>query len=499
MKFLWSIVILLLLLFGATYALLFTKPGNDLLKPLIESKIAANVPLPTKLERFTLRPNRFDMALKIGKDSLIEAKGTMNLFSQSVNGNYRVQIQELSNLQKLIGQKLNGPFHTQGTIEGNKMVMHIDGSSDIAGSSTEYHLALREFRPENLVATIEHMQIDKLLHMVNQPIYAKGIVNIEAKIPRMDIKNLKGDIVTAIRKGRVHPAPIKRDFNLSIPSNLTFAADIKTRLAQTKAISDTNLRTSIAKLLAKTLTYDIAKGSLATDYILNIPNMDRLYFLTGQHMKGAMKITGDIKSSKNHILATAHSDTLGGAFDALYKNGKADIKIKNIQTVALTDMLLYPHIFDSRANAKITYDTLRKKGTMHAELLDGQILPNKMSFLLKQMANFDITKEIYERTTIDTDIDDKRLTSDLYMKSRLTEITSRQGVIDLDEKRIDTTLNIKIRKMWIPVHLTGELTKPNIKIDTRGLMKSKVKEEIKKRLPIKLKDSPVGDLIKNLF
>ena len=499
MKYLWSILISILLLVGAAYALLFTAPGNNLLKPIIESKIAANIPLPTTLERFVLRPDRFDVALKIGKDTTIEAGGTMNLFSQNVDGNYRLQIAELADLQKMIGQKLNGPFHTQGTVKGDRRMMHIDGTSDVAGSATEYHLALREFEPENLEATIGHLKIDRLLHMVNQPIYAEGDVDVKAQIPNLEIKNLKGTIVTKVRKGLVHPVPVKRDFNLSIPSDLTFAADIHTRLAQTKAISKTDVRTSIAKLLSRKVTYDLAQGSLDTDYTLNLPDLNKLYFLTGQHMRGAMKITGDVKTSKTLIQATAHSDTLGGAFDALYKNGKANVKIKNIQTVALTDMLLYPHIFDSRANATIDYDTQRKKGSLHAELLDGQILPNKMSFLLKQMANFDITREIYERTTIDTDIDNKRLTSDLYMKSRLTEISSKQGVIDLEKETIDTTLDIKIRKMMLPVHLVGPLTKPKIEIDKKALLKSKVQEEIQKRLPGKLQNSPVGDLIKNLF
>jgi hypothetical protein len=499
MKYLWSIVILILLLIGAAYALLFTAPGNKLLKPTIESKIAANVPLPTTLERFVLRPDRFDVALKIGKDTAIEANGTMNLFAQSVDANYKVQIAELANLQKLIGQKLNGPFHTQGTVKGDRRMMKIDGSSDVAGSATDYHLALREFEPENLEATITHLKIDKLLHMVDQPVYAEGNLDVKAQIPSLDMENLKGTIVTKVRKGLVHPVPVKKDFNLSVPANLTFAADVDTRLAQTKAISKADVQTSIAKLQNQKLIFDIAKGSLATDYTLNVPNLDKLYFLTNQHMKGAMKITGDVKTSKSLVQATAHSDTLGGAFDALYKNGKADVQIKNIQTVALTDMLLYPHVFDSRANAKIDYDTLREKGTMHAELLDGQILPNKMSLLLQQLANFDITREIYERTTIDTDIDGKKLTSDLYMKSRFTEINSKGGVIDLEKQTIDTTLDIKIRKMMLPVHLVGPLTKPNIKIDQKALLKSKVKEEIEKRLPSKLQNTPAGDLLKKLF
>ena len=499
MKYLVALVTLVILLLGAAYGVLFTSPGNGILKPIIEKRIAEQVPLPTKLETFLLRPDRFEVALAIGNDTRILAKGTMNLFAQSVDAVYNVDIEELANLQKLIGQKLNGPFHTRGTVKGDRKKMKIDGESDVAGSATDYHLVLRDFKPENLKAHIAHLRIDKLLHMVDRPLYAEGLVDVQADLPSLVTEHLKGNIVTKITKGKVHPAPVKRDFNLSVPSDLTFHGDIKTRLAETKAISNVDFVTSVAKLRNENLVFDIAEGALSTDYNLHVPDLDRLYFVTNQHMRGNITVTGDVKVKGANVDATAHSDTLGGAFDAHFKNGILEAKVKNIQTVALTDMLLYPHVFDSRANMQLNYDTLKENGTMHAELLNGQILPNKMTLLLQQLANFDLTREVYERTTVDTKIVKKLLRTDLHMKSRLTEITSENGLVDLDRQYIDTTLKIKLRKTFVPVTLVGPLTSPKVKIDKDALLKSKAKEELEKRLPGNLKKSPAGDLLKKLF
>ena len=499
MRYLIAIVALLILLLGAAYGILFTAPGNGILKPVIEKRIASQVPLPTKLETFVLRPDRFDVALQIGKDTRIEAKGSMSLTARSVDATYHVDIEDLANIEKLIGQKLNGPFHTHGTVQGNQKNLAIDGESDVAGSATDYHLILRDFEPENLKAHVAHLHIDKLLHMVDQPVYAEGFVDLQADIPSLDEDHLKGNVLTKITKGKVHPVPVKRDFNLSVPSDLTFHGDIKTRLAQTQAISDVDFVTSVAKLRNKNLVYDIEEGSLSTDYKLHVPDLNRLYFITSQHMRGNITVTGDVKVKGKNIEATAHSDTLGGAIDAHFKNGKLDAKIRNIQTVALTDMLLYPHIFDSKANVQLKYDTLKEVGTMHADLLNGQILPNKMTFLLQQLANFDITREVYERTTVDTKILKKVLHTDLHMKSRLTEITSENGLVDLNRQYIDTTLKIKLRKMYVPVTLVGSLASPEVKIDKDALLKSKAKEELEKRLPEKIKKSPAGDLLKKLF
>ncbi|WP_456403533.1 hypothetical protein [Hydrogenimonas sp.] len=499
MKYLLSIVGIFVLLLALAYTLLFTAPGNGFLKPVIESRIAQSVPVPTELERFVLRPDRFEVALKIGEESRIEAKGAIRLASQAIDASYHVDIGELADLQKLTGAKLNGPFRTDGTIKGDRSTMVIEGRSDVAGSDTNYRLVLESMKPGTLSATISHLQIDKLLSMVDQPDYAEGTVDIKADIESLDLERLDGRVVTKVRDGLVHPVPVKNDFNLSIPSNLTFKADVDTGLKGSEAVSKVEVVTSVANLSSKALRYHLKKGTLGTDYRLDIPNLDRLFFLTNQHMRGGLSVTGDVETSKKSVRATAHSETLGGAIDALFKNGIADVTVKNIQTVALTDMLLYPHVFDSRANAKLSYDTAKQFGTLHAELLNGQILPNKMSFMLQQMANFDITKEVYERTTIDTKIIKKQLYSDLYMKSRLTEIRSQKGLIDLQRQLIDMTLQIKIRTSMLPVEIKGELTSPRIKVKTGALLKSKAKEELEKRLPKELENSPAGELLKGLF
>jgi len=340
MKYLVALVAVLLLILALAYGVLFTAPGNGLLKPVIESKIAQNVPLPTKLERFVLRPDRFDILLKIGDGTAIEAKGTMNLFSQYIDALYSVDIKELSSLEKLLGTRLNGPFRTDGTVKGDERALKIVGKSDVAASETADEIDLEKFEPANLTAKIAHLQIDRLLYMINRPQYAKGRVDIDAEISNLDLDNLDGSVVTWIRDGVVVPQPVKRDFNLSIPSDLTFKGDVDTKLTGSRAVSKVDFITSVANLTTEALTYDIKKGALSTDYRADVPDLDRLFFLTGQHMKGGIVVTGDVTTSKEKVRATAHSDTLGGAVDALFENGKVAVKIKNIQTVESAPFLI---------------------------------------------------------------------------------------------------------------------------------------------------------------
>ena len=496
LKFLVTFFLVIMIM---AYGLLFTDRGNSIIKPIIELEISDKILLPVKLEIFKLKPEKFDIKLIIDNKASIYFNGSLNFLTQSLELFYDINIDDLSKFKMLVGRKLNGTLKTNGTIKGDKYIIHINGKTNLANSDTFYNIELKDFKPKKIKTTIKHLQIDRLLYTIDQPVYSNGIANIKADINNLDFEKLNGNIITKISNSTLNPEPFKREFNISIPSNITINADINTKLHGTKAISSLNVISSINKLVSEVITYDLKKNSLTADYKLEIPDLDKLYFITNKHMQGDITIIGNIKRAENFMQATAHADTLEGAVDLQLKNEDMNINIKNIQTVALTDMLLYPHIFDSRTNAKIQYNINSRKGTLYAELYEGQILPNKMSFLIKEFTNFDITKEIYERTVLDTKIDKKVLHSNLHMKSRFTEITSKNSIIDLEKETIDTTLDINVKKSIIPVSLIGSLRKPSIKIEGGELIKNRAIKEIEKKLPEVIKNSPLKDLIKNLF
>jgi len=499
MSFIRNLSLSLILIIAVIYGLLFTPQGNSFLKPIIEDEISKKISIPVKLETFMLRPEEFKIVLVTNDRSYIASKGSFNILAQSLELFYDIKINELSNFKELTGKKLNGSFRTNGKLRGDQYILYINGKSNLANSDTSYHIELKEFKPQRIKAVVKHMQIDRLLHTVDQPIYSNGLADIKADIEGFEIEKLGGIIKVKISDSTLDSEPFMRDFGIYIPPNVTIEARLNTKLKGSKAISSLNVISSINSFTSKVITYDLKKNYLKADYKLEIPNLDKLYFLTDKHMHGSLTITGNAKKAKDLMQLSGHANTLGGAVDFVLKNEKFKANIKNIQTVALTDMLLYPHIFDSRANAKIEFNTKAKKGILKAKLYEGQILPNEMSFLLKQLTNFDITKEIYEYTVLDAKIEDKQLISNLHMKSRYVEISSKDAIIDLEKERIDTTLNVNIKKNTIPVSLTGELSKPAIKIDSDKLIKKRAIDEIEKRLPQKIKESPIKDLIKNLL
>lgn len=422
-------------------------------------------------------------------------KGTSDTKTLSTDMKYSVDVKELALLKPLTKMDLRGPVDAKGTITGDKKRLKITGITHVAGSSSDYELLLTNLEPASLQADIQKARLAKILYMVGQPRYADASIDSTIKLDNLAPKSLHGSIVTRITQGRTYPKAIQKAFDIK-GADVRFSADQKSLIQKGVVTTDLKVDSSVAKLVSNKAIYDINHGTFDAKYEANIPDLAKLFFLTNQKMRGALKITGEAKKNKD-LLLTAHTDTLGGSVDAKLLNEKLQAHIKNIQVVQLTHMLYYPKVFDSSMSADMDYDIATKKGKLLAKAYDGRILPNQMTFLLKQMANFDITKEIYKLTELNSTIDDKLILSDLDMKSRLTHISSHKALMDLAKRYVDAKLRIDIQHKPIYVKIKGAIDGPKVSIDAKSLVKQRAKKELKKRLENKLPGQVKGLL--NMF
>ncbi len=480
--------------------LLFTAFGNSILQPLVELKIQANVPVDVKLEQFELHSSALKIKLVLASTSMIEAKGEYSLFSQSANIDYVVNIADLSILKAYTEQPLQGPFSTKGDIKGDMQTMTVRGSGTITKSHFEYDIALEGFNPKRIVVNAD-LKLQELLYLVVQPKFAKADINIHADMKNLDINSMVGDVATKVRSGMINSALLKRDFNITLPLT-AFTIDANTEIKDSIATTASDVITTIAQLHTKKTVFDIKSGTFATDYKAIVDDLNNLYFITERKLKGALTVTGHVKQENGQLEATANSNVLGGDLNATAVDNKMTGTIKGFQTTALTDMLIMQRVFSSTMNADLNYDIATKKGVLNAELLRGKILPNKMSTMLQQMAKFDITKEIYEKTELTSKINDKIIISDLYMKSNLTDIKSINALVDLKSNLVDAKLDLIVKKYPIPITIKGDLNSPKIGIDVNKILqgqgKAKIKEAIDKKLGDKLPEN-AKNLLKKFF
>jgi len=406
--------------------------------------------------------------------NLLKALIKGKLKNKFLKTKYKIIAYNLSVLTPIINQKIRGKFKTNGVIEGRIDNLILKGKAYLAGGKIDYKTNINK---NNFSYNLKNLKVNKLLYMLYQPIYSYGNINSEGNINFKN--NLNGKILISI-KGKTNNNVLEKEFNWTnakISYNLNSVININHSIA----LINTKLFSNVVNAFLPNSKYDVNKNIFTSNYKVVISNLDKFYFVTKKHLRGKITINGKIKKDKN-LLVTGNSKTLGGDVNYKLINNDFYLSAKNLFVVKLMDMLMYPQFFDSTANINLKYNILNKKGILNANLINGHFLPNKLSFLINSLAHFDLTKELYKKTTLHCVINNKQIISDLDMKSQLTHISSKKAFVDLEKEYINAKILLEIMKKPIFVKVKGRLISPKIKVDISKFLKTEMKKRIKKEI-----------------
>ncbi|MAC84604.1 MAG: hypothetical protein CL624_10790 [Arcobacter sp.] len=439
---------------------------------------------------------------------LFANKTEVLLDSGKILSDYKLDVKNLQKLEGIIGTKLYGNFITSGNVVMNNGIIKVDGNSNIFDSLTNYSVKLADSAPEYIKFNIANAKIDKLLHILNEPVYADGILNIDGNITDAKAETLAGVIKTQILNGRIINPVANTVFKQNLKKKITFKGNSTTTLVPNQAITNSKITTTLANLDIKDAVFTFNDAAIDANYLLNIPSLANLYDVTSTKMRGAVSINGNMKNKNKSLQLTGNSKLLGGVLDFNLKNDDLHADIKNVQIKELTNMLYYPDVFDSTTALTLDYNMLMKKGKLKGTLLKGHFLPNNFSTLLNQFAKFDITREVYETVDINTNINKLVLSSTVNMKSKNTQIDVTKSILDLEKSTIDALINTKIKNTQFALKVKGTTTKPKISLDSKDLIsnqvnkqidknKEKIKEKLNKVLKGKLGEDGAEQILKN--
>lgn len=412
----------------------------------------------------------------------------VNLANSEINTDYKLAVKDLSLMEQIINQKLNGSFTTNGDVNIKDGVISVNGDSDIFKAKTNYALKLKDAKAYDVKVKLSKAKLDEILYLVNQPKYAKGFLNIDANIKNADVKNLDGNVFTTITDGLVNNKIVNKAFNQRLKQPLTFNADVKTKLVETLASSSLKVNTSKANLNMKEANYDLAKLMFTSDYTLDVKDLSKLFDVTGKKMRGAITLNGSIEQGKDLLKANGVSSLLGGNLNFTLNNDDFNTKIKDVEVQKLLHMMYYPVIFDSKSDLNLDYNLASKKGKVSGGLVNGKFLKNKYSTLINTFAKFDLTKEVYEFVKLNSDINDNIINNFIDMKSKYTKIVVPSSTIDTKKSTINALVQTTIKKTSFDTTIKGSLTKPKVKVDTSGLFKKKIEKKIEDKIKEKLGD-----------
>ncbi len=489
---------------GSLDGIVVTKLVDGILNAkTINKELKVNPATPIKFTANTkskLNKNQIDTMLDLDSSiaNLDVEKANVNLKNSVIISDYKLFVKDLSKLESLINQKLNGSFAIKGVakVDGDKITTQ--GISDIFSSDTKYDVKIVDSKPKDINILVNGAKIQSLLSLVNQPNYANGLMNIDAKIKSADIKNLDGKIVTTILKSTVNNSVVNKHFNQKLKQPIVFDGDIITNLKKQKAISKVDLNTSVTNLDMEKVVYDLDKAELTSDYTINFQDLSKLYDITGQKMRGSAKLTGNIKQGKELLSVDGISKLFGGDITFNLLNDDFKAKIDGVEVKDVTHMLYYPEFFTSKSNIDVNYNLASKQGKLDGKLINGQFVRNQFSDLVNTFTRFDLTKEVYEKVELKSDINDNIINSFVDMQSKYTTIVVPSSTIDTKKNTINALVQTKIKKYAFDTKIKGNLSNPKVSIDTNAFLQKKIDKKVdkyKKKLEKKLQKE-LGDKFK---
>ncbi|WRF72588.1 hypothetical protein FNE42_01760 [Helicobacter pylori] len=499
-KFLYTLLVLLLIGLLTTYLILFTEWGNKIIASYIEKKINPNERY-LSVKTFKLGFNSLDFKAQANDDSTLILKGDFSLLKQSVNLNYHIDIKNLHSFKDLIPYPLRGAIVTSGNIKGHRKALVVQGVSNVAQSHTAYNALLDDFKLSHLSLNAKDANLEDLLYLINRPAYANARVSLQADFN--SLKPLEGHLILTANNALINNALINQIFHLNLKDTLVFSLSHSSDFKENKAISDTTLTSPLVNFKALKSEYLFSVLKLNAPYTLEIPNLAKLQSMINHPLKGSLTLNGNIEQSPKLLKVSGHSNLLDGTLDFTLLNKDLKARFSNISTLKALDLFNYPKFFQSVADANLDYDLSTKQGVLKANLKNARFLKNAFSDFLYSISKFDITKEIYNDANLVSQINQQRLLSNLNMKSPKTQLKIHNGLLDLNTKQMDMLMDAEILKFIFKMKLQGSMHQPKFSLILnekaiqqnlqQGLKEILKNDTIKKGLDHLLKDDKLKE------
>ena len=449
-------------LFGSIYLLVFTSFGNKLLTPLLQTSIQKETKLQSKVTTFSLTMSDFEIALELSQNNTLLLKGEYSLFSQDFNITYDVRLNELESLEPLTQIQLQGIFHTQGSIVGEMAFMKIEGVSDVAHSHTSYYVELTELEASSIIAKVQDADLAALLYLLGQKEYASATINLDANFKNITPKELDGNIVLQTKNGKLNTAVMQKDFNITIPST-AFEMNLVALLAGESANYTYRLSSNLAKL---TSSGDVTPEPLALDikYGVDIKELGVLKPLTNADIRGALRLSGDVKGDKKELVVTGLSDIASSesSFRAVLKEfvpANVSASVKNMKLQEIFYMLRQPHYADGllSLNAEISDANPESlKGVVSTSVSEGLL---DSQFITKEYAFSSLMPTTHFSAKAQTQLSKKSTETKLMLMSTLANLDVKSAKFAIDDATFLSDYVVKVHDL----NRLHFLTKRNLK------------------------------------
>lgn len=475
-KFVLWILGIILALFVLIFCVLFTPPGNALLKPIIQGQIDKYAPIKLDLEKFSLGISSVELKIAHNDAIIITLGGDFSLFSQTLDLALKVDARDIAVLGELVDTPLQGSFVINTTAKGSLKHLEVNTTSDIAKSFTDIRVTLQDFTPTAILANIKDAQIKEFLAMAGIKPYASGSLSLEADIKGDKDMNFNGNALLQIAQGLVDSTLIKKDFDIDVPKT-TFVTTLNALFDMDKLNHDFSFNGNIGNIHSSGQTL-LKTLSTNTSYAVDLSDLSAFTPLFSMPIRGSFNTKGEVKGGMESLEIKGSSNIASSntSYEAVLKNLAPDTikaQVSNLKLDTLLWMIYMPKYADMRLNLNAVVSELDKG------------ISTKTDLTLTGTTNNAVMKKEFDLDMPNTKFN---LTSGVVLKQGIGEANSK---LDSDIANLNlakTQINLKDSSFVVPYIATI----PNLK-KLKFLTGMELAGDFKAQGTAKLKDTLYAD------
>ncbi|NLY03988.1 MAG: hypothetical protein GXZ15_04025 [Campylobacter sp.] len=471
MKIIKYIAILLIIVLVATYALLFTAPGNNLLKPYISKTSKEKTGYDIDIKNFDLNFGSIDISADVNNEISTNIKGDYSLFSRNFDLDYDIYIADL----KSFGVNLTEPMGLKGKIRGKIKEFSVNGVGKMLDSDIRFLATMLDMKPFNLDLDAKGLNASKALALAGQPIYLSGNINAVA-----NIKNGVGEANITSNNLALNKDSLKEQ-NITIPNDIAIDINSNITYKDNTMLAKSVINSALANLSAEKTSYSFESKILESDFKVLISNLGNLEPFTKQKLNGSVNLDGVLKLNDNNLeFIDLNLDGFGGRVIAKLANNILNANIENIQTSELMGVIAMPKavngVINGTASIQNLQDTAKIKGSANLKLTQGKIIPNE----LKKLVNIDFPADNSFNINSDTVIEKGLVATNSNLNSNLLNIPNLKATYDLKNKDlkanfsaiIDDLKNLQVftkKALHGSLKANGDISTKNSKLSALNL------------------------------
>lgn len=447
--------------------------NNEVVNKEFNQTLSSNVSFESKISS-TIIENKAISNINLNSSlfNIIFEKFELNLLNSEYFGEFNLFVKELQKLESFIEKKLKGEFNSKGLLKSANNTISVEGFSNILESESNYKIYIKDRALDTLEFKIKDAKVENFLKLLDEPVYAMGDLEASGKIN--NLKELNGNSLITLKNIKLVNEVINAVYNQNINETIILDSKIDTIFENNSAISNIDTKSNIANLNIKDLIYDFKTSNLVGKYNFTSDDLSKLKDFTKTTLKGDIKIDGNIKTNNNKLILDGKSNIAKGNFDFILNDNILDINLKDGNMRDLLILINQKDNFDAKVNMELNYNLFTKKGDLIADFLNGHFLENDFTKLVKQFANTDLTKEVYKTSKLNTKIDDKVLTSNLFMQSQRSKIEVNNSKIDLEKNLISAKIDTEIKDNKFSVSLENDLHNPTLSFDLKDVLQKNI-------------------------